>query len=389
MTDLRIGYVPLVDCAPLIVAKEFRFAEAEGLAIGLEPLQSWSNTRDRLAVGSIDAAHMLAPLAIAMSLGLSGLKIDIAAPLMLNLGGQVICLSERLLGQHAARVPPTEPGKSVKHLVENVGRPLRIAVPYFFSTHHYLLRYWLAGIGLDPDRDIKIDVVPPAFMLDAFRAEHIDGCVVGEPWGSACVDAGLAQIVMSGQRIWGASPEKVLGFRRSYLDERPERASALLRAIINAAKWCDAPKNHALLAEILARPQYLNNSAEVIERALSGRFTVSPSGNQLYESGFLRFHSGAAFFPWRSQARWLHAQMVRWGHSVREDSDRAAEVFDPSFLRQALTRTDVDLPGANEKLEGSLGDPTGVASTRGTLMLPPDRFFDDVVFDPALYRPAI
>ena len=135
---------------------------------------------------------------------------------------------------------------------------------------------------------------------------------------------------------------------------------------------------------MLARPEYLSTSSEVLERALSGQLTATPSGGQLREPKLIRFHSGAAFFPWRSQARWLHSQMVRWGHSDLRDASRAAEVFDPTFLRNALRGSDTDFPGANEKVEGALSVPTGVTSSRGMLMLPPDRFFDGAVFDPDL-----
>jgi len=387
MTNIRIGYVPLVDCAPLVVAKELGFTDAEGVSLTLQSERSWSNVRDHLATGSIDAAHMLSPLAIAMSLGLSGLKTDVAAPLMLNLGGQMFCISSALECDDLSDATPQAFGAWLKTLIQRKNRPLRFSVPFFFSTHHYLLRYWLVATGIELDREVTIEVVPPPFVVDALRSEHVDGCVVGEPWGSLCVEAGLARIALTGHSIWPSSPEKVLGIRRDFLLGQPDRTSALLRALVKAAHWCDASENHALLAEMLARPAYLNRSAEIIERVLSGHLTVTPSGGQLHEPQLLRFHSGAAFFPWRSQARWLHAQMVRWGHANSADANRAAEVFDPTFLRSALEGSNTDFPGANEKVEGALSVSTGVASSRGKLLLPPDRFFDGAIFDPDLHKP--
>lgn len=387
MTELRIGFVPLVDCAPLVVAKELHFAEAEGLTLTLKPEQSWSNVRDKLAIGSIDAAHLLSPLALATTLGLSGLKVDIAAPLVLSRAGQLVCLAERHRASLAAvGAGPRAVGEAIRSLATDRGAPFRLAVPFFFSMHHYLLRYWLSACGMDLNASVKIDVIPPSFMRDAFLAGQIDGCVVGEPWGSLCVEAGQAEIILGGDALWPASPEKVLGLRRSYIDENPEATAALIRAVWAAARWADDPANFGLLSEILARPEYVGQSAELIERALSGSFTVNASGTQYLAPDLLSFFNGAAAFPWRSQARWIHAQMVRWGHARPTDAETAAQVFSPDILRHALEKSNADLPGANEKVEGALDVPTGVASTRGSLVLRPDAFFDGAVFDPNLHK---
>jgi len=387
MTSLKIGFVPLVDCAPLIVAKELHFAEAEGLSLTLNSEQSWSNIRDKLAIGSIDAAHLLSPLALATTLGLSGLKVDIAAPLVLSRAGQVVCLAERHRASLTGMGTGTRAvGEAIRSLATERGKPLRFAVPFFFSMHHYLLRYWLSACGVDLDTTVKVDVVPPSFMRDAFLAGHIDGCVVGEPWGSLCVESRQAGIILGGDEIWPASPEKVLGLRRAFIEENPDKTASLIRAIWAAAKWADDPANTGLLSEIMARPDYLGQPAEIIERALSGSFTVNASGAQRLAPDLLSFFNGAAAFPWRSQARWIHAQMVRWDHARPTDAETAAQVFSPDILRRALRKLDADLPGANEKVEGALDVPTGVASTRGSLVLRPDPFFDGVVFDPGLHK---
>lgn len=383
-TPVRIGFIPLVDCAPLVALHEIGFAREEGLEIILSRETSWSNVRDKLAVRLYDASHLLAPMALATNLGLAGPRAEVVAPYVLNLNGDVICASNRLLGL------VTDPGLGgaeamLEAIRRNVlGRPVVLGVPFFFSTHHYLARYWLASAGIDLDRQVRIEVIPPPLMADAVRSGVIDGFCVGEPWGSVAVDADLAAIALPGRSVWAAAPEKVLGLRRDWVDERRDDLHRLLRGLYRASVWVAEPGNRLILSELLAAERYLNTPAEAIERALSGSLTLTPKGAQARIDRFLVFHNASATFPWRSQALWFYQQMVRWGH-IPANSEAAAtarRTFDPGLYREALAATALDLPGANSKLEGALDGPTPAASLRGRLFLGPDRFCDGVVFDP-------
>ena len=214
-TQVRIGFIPLVDCAPLVALHELGFAREEGLEIVLSRETSWSNVRDKLAVRLYDASHLLAPMALATNLGLGGPRADIVAPYILNLNGDVICASTQLLDRMAE--DGLDGASAMLEAIRRnlLGRPMVIGVPFFFSTHHYLVRYWLASAGIDPDRQVRVEIIPPSLMAEAVRSGVIDGFCVGEPWGSVAVDAGLATIALPGRAVWAAAPEKVLGLRRS------------------------------------------------------------------------------------------------------------------------------------------------------------------------------
>lgn len=383
-TQVRIGFIPLVDCAPLVALHEIGFAREEGLEIVLSRETSWSNVRDKLAVRLYDAAHMLAPMALATNLGLAGPRAAVVAPYVLNLNGDVICASTRLLdrvaehGLDGAEAMLEAIGRDV------LGRPAVIGVPFFFSTHHYLVRYWLASAGIDPDRQVRVEIIPPALMADAVRSGLIDGFCVGEPWGSVAVDAGLVAIVLPGRAVWAAAPEKVLGLRRDWADNRRDDLHRLLRALYRASVWVADPGNRPILSELMAAERYVDAPAEVIERALSGSLTLTPRGAQARVDRFMVFHTASATFPWRSQALWFYEQMARWGHLAPgpEAAATARCTFAPDLYREVLAAVATDLPGANSKLEGALDRPTPAASLRGKLFLGPDRFCDGTVFDP-------
>ena len=390
----RIGFIPLVDAAVLVAARELDFAAAEGVELELCRETSWSNIRDKVAFGLFEGAHMLAPLPIAMRLGLGSVAHEAVAPFVLNVNGNAISVSRELAAamdgaavrdEASATLQVLERlGAGVRELHRLRGAPLAFGVPFPFSCHAYELRHCLAHAGLASGREVEIVVVPPPLMVDALRAGKLDGFCVGEPWSSVAVDAELAEIVLPGARIWQFAPEKVLGLRREWAESNRETLFALLRALHKAAVWADRRENHVTLSEILARQGYLDLPAEIIERALNGRLTLSPGGRQGLFEDFLVLQRKAATFPWRSFALWIYAQMIRAGQVTHSPERLAAaqQVFRPDLYREALGPAGVDLPGASEKVEGALAGETPVASSGGKLFLGPDRFFDGTVFDP-------
>ncbi len=391
---MKLGFIPLVDSAPLIVAAERGFAAAEGLRLELVRETSWANIRDRVMLGHFDGAHMLGPLPIATTLGIGGhLEVPLIAPFSLGLGGNAITVSEALFKEMQASgaelgAGPAVMAKALKGVVaerQNTSRPpLTVAMVHPFSGHNYELRYWLASAGIDPDHDIRLVVLPPPFMVDALNEGQIDAFCVGEPWNSLAVDRGIGVIIATKSALWRQGPDKVLGLRASFAEDHPDRLYRLIRALHRAAAWAGDPANRSDLASLLAQPAYVGAPPQIIERALGGHMVLRASEPPATIPDFLVFHDHAANFPWQSHALWFYSQMVRWGqiaHSA-ETADRARRVYRPDLYRTALTTTDADLPNASAKVEGALTEPMPVASRSGRMVLGPDGFFDGLLFDP-------
>lgn len=386
MNLFRIGFLPLVDAALPIIAHEFGLASEQGVTIALVRDPSWATVRDRLIYRQTDAAHLLAPLAIATAMGLDRPAVPLGAPFMLGLNGNAITFSAALAARIQAReirALGTELAAIAKDEAQ-AGRKLRLAVVHRYSSHNYMLRYWLAACGCDPDHDVEIVVVPPPFVADALESGEIDGSCVGEPWNSVAVERGVGVMVAATARIWSRGVEKLLAFRADTLAERGDDVAALLRALHAAGRIAADPAHRREVAEMLSRPAYIDRPAELIERSLLNRMTMMRGDEPATIDDFLVLHREAANFPWRSQAMWLYSQMVRWGHAtlVPDGFETAAAVFRPDIYRGALAGTDAILPGASAKVEGAIVQPIGASSVSGRLILGPDRFFDGRLFDP-------
>lgn len=380
---LRLGFVPLLDMAPLAIAHELGFARSEGLALDLIPAPSWSSLRDMLLWGQIEAAHILAPLPVAMALGLGGAvaRVDILQNLSMN--GVVVAVSATLAGalRAAGHSFGFEDARiAAADLAQIAPACVRIGVPFPFSTQAMLVDYWLRGTGIG----YELCTIPPPRMADALGAGEIDAFCVGEPWGSVAVETGAGALLLPSRAIWAAAPEKVLAARHDWIEENPAATGALMRAVWRAGKWLADPGNRQTASELLARPEYVNAPSELLDRALRGEMIVTPRGELRKVSGMIRFHEGAASFPWRSQTAWFATQLAERHGLEPGASVRAAKAICRTDLyRQNLRGVGADLPGASEKLEGALAHPTAVASERGTMILPSDRFFDGQIFDPS------
>lgn len=382
-TPLRIGFVPLLDMASLAIAHELGFAQAEGLALELRAAPSWSSLRDMLLWGQIDAAHMLAPLPVAMALGLGGAvaRVDILQNLTLN--GVVIAVSSALADTMRAEGHDfafNDPRGTAADLARVTPQVLRVGVPFPFSCQAALVTRWLRETPIS----YELFTVPPPRMADALGAGEIDAYCVGEPWGSMAVETGVGSLILPGKSIWAAAPEKVLAARHDWVEENPTLTAALMRAVWRAGKWLDDPQNRQTACEVLCRAEYVNAPAEILERALRGEMVISPRGELRKVAGMIRFHDGAANFPWRSQAAWFAAHLAeRHGLDMAASVQAAKVICRTDLYRQNLRGAGADLPGASEKLEGAVDHPLAVSSERGTMILAPDRFFDGQIFDPS------
>ncbi|MEM1365367.1 MAG: ABC transporter substrate-binding protein [Pseudomonadota bacterium] len=377
-TQIRAGFLPLIDAAILIVAREQGFAETENIALTLVRETSWANVRDRLAVGHFDAAHMLAPMPLAANMGLTAIGQKLVVPMALGLGGNAVTVSNALhasLGAPDMQDPATSGAQLSAFIAKRPGQRLRFAVVHPFSAHNFELRYWLSASGIAPDEDVEIVVLPPALVPDALAAGSIDGYCVGEPWNTLAVRAGTGRILTTKNAIWASSPEKVLALPETMVRDAPDTIASMVRALTASARWCADAANADALAKLLAKESYLNRPEPDMAAALSG-----PAG---YEP-FAR----AATFPWQSHALWLYSQMVRWQmveHSAA-NAQMAMATYRPDLYRVALADIEIAVPAANAKVEGALGAPAHVGAKTGgkdsALLMGPDGFFDGCSFDP-------
>jgi two-component system, oxyanion-binding sensor len=358
-SPLHIGFIPLVDAAALIVAVDKGFAAAEGLDVTLVREVSWSNVRDKLNIGLFDAAHLLAPVAIASSLGLGHVKVPIVAPFNLGLNGNAITVSPAL---HAAIMSeiagdPFDPMATALALARVVAarrkrcaEPLTFGMTFPFSTHKYQLRFWMAAGGVDPDEDVRLVVLPPPYMVDSLANGQIDAFCVGAPWNSIAVDLGVGHILHFVSDILVRAAEKVLAVRQSWSERNQEILAALIRAAFRAADFIEDPGNRAEAARILAAPERLGVDAEIILRTLDGRLKISPDGTMRESNRYLLVEREGAARPDPMQAAWLYAQMVRWGQaSISPEALKTAKaVFRPDLYDAALglVGKPADAPGA-------------------------------------------
>ena len=389
---INAAFIPLTDCAPLVVAQEKGFASNEGIELNLLRETSWATVRDRLAVAHIDVAHALAPMPLASNLGLGPLPNSIVCPMALGFGGNTVTVSTMLWNKLQAIDCPSnfDASGTIKSLVRicddqrsNDSDKLRFGIVHPHSAHRYELAYWLASGGLMPGRDVEFVVLPPSLMATALGNGRIDGFCAGEPWGTIASVEKVGRILTSKAHIWRSSPEKVLAARTGWAEENRDALDGLLRALYHSCCWCDQSENLEELAEILSQENYLARAPEVILPGLKGML-VGGDDKRREVTGFLNFSARAATFPWVSHALWLYSQMVRWGEIKFEAAlERIAqETYRPDIYRAALKPLNIPIPSANAKVEGSLPVEMPVGATNGQLTLGPDGFFDGRIFDP-------
>lgn len=386
VATLSVGFIPLVDSAPLIVAQEMGFAAEEGISLDLRRAPSWSSLRDMLSFGQVDAAHMLSPVPVAAAMGLGGAGGALSAVSVLSVNGNVVGVNRdlevrlRSAGHSFAFNDAYAAGVA---LLQVSDAALRIGVPFPFSMHAELVFYWLTSIDPEAKNRIEIRTVPPALMSEAIAAGEIDAFCVGEPWGSRTVDKGLGALLLPGAAIWAFSPEKVLAVRQDWAETERSLLNRLIRAVWRAGRWLAQDGSTMLATELLSRHSYLDLAPELIERGLTGRLAISPSGEERTVRRFVEFSHGLANFPWRSQAEWIaHHLATRAQVDVTAARLAARGVFRSDLHRSALAETGADLPGASSKVEGALAEDTAVASGDGRVILYQDQFFDGRKFEP-------
>lgn len=331
---LRVGFIALTDAAPLIVAQELQLFARHGLRVELRGEIGWATVREKIVYGELDAAHAPAPMLWSTQLGLGCAPCDVVCPHVLNLNGNAITLSTRLW---EAGVRDRETLRAfVRH--RSSRDRLTLGVVFQFSSHHLLLRDWLRSANIDPERDVRIVVVPPAQMFRNLAAGTIDGYCVGEPWNSFAVREGAGWCP-----AWSAAQdpghlEKVIMVTRRFAETHAAEHAAFIAALVEAAAWCDEPQHRERLAEMLAEPRYLNVPASVLAPALLGRFDCG-HGRIEHVPDFHVFHRGGANLPSVAKATALHRSLAAAGLLPPEavnDATLPARLFREDLHRTAL-----------------------------------------------------
>jgi len=394
MTDIRIGFVPLADAAPVIMAKEKGIFEKHGLNVTLVRVSSWARMRDLLAVGDLQAAHMLAPMVIASVMGLEPGTPPFTTAMALNMNGNAITVSNALYAamyQADANAMKERPikGSALKSVaaarLTSGQKPLTFAMVYPFSSHNYQLRYWLAAAGLHPDRDVAIVVVPPTKVMDYMKSGIIDGYCVGEPWNSEAIVQGAGTTLVTSHELMGLAPEKVLGVCQSWAGDNPNTYRAMLSAILETSQRLNAHEALAETASIMSVSAYIGLPAKRILPALTGARRQT-SGNVIQDMpDFSVFYRYAANFPWRSHAIWFMTQMYRWGQvteplSFQEIAERA---YRPDIFREVAKAGGHVFPTIDMKNEGDQIHPWVLSDASSPIALGPNRSIDGRVFKPS------
>lgn len=299
---IRIGFVPLSDCAPIAVAKEMGIFDRYGLNVVLSRELGWASVRDKMFYGDLDGAQSIAGIAFALGMGFSELRCDVAVPLILNLHGNAITLSTEIKSSEIGK------GEGLQNYLTTSwkkDRPFTLAATHRFSSHHILLHNWLKRHGLNPPSDVEIIFLPPPLMPRHLKAGHIDGYCVGEPWNSESIMAGTGWCPATSSDLSHGHPEKVLLVAGKFLRERKDESIALVAALLDACKLCQEPEFRNDLITILAMKEYTGASQEVLRNSMGGMFDTGAGSNA--SSSFHLFHGDSVNRPTVEKASWVLA----------------------------------------------------------------------------------
>ena len=339
--EVRIGFIPLTDCASVVMASVLGFDKKYGIKIVPTKEASWAGVRDKLVNGELDAAHVLYGLIYGLQLGVSGTKKDMAVLMTLNNNGQAITLSKKLSDKGAVN------GASLAKLIASEKREYTFAQTFPTGTHAMWLYYWLAASGIDPFKDVKAIVVPPPQMVANMRVGNMDGFCVGEPWGHRAIVDGIGITAITTQDIWKDHPEKVLGTQLDFVKKNPNTTRAITLAVLEASRWIDASlANRLKMAETVADKSYVNTSVDVINQRILGRYQNGLGKTWDDPNAMKFFNDGAVNFPYLSDGMWFTTQHRRWG-LLKEDPDYLAvakAVNQIDLYKQAASQLNINVP---------------------------------------------
>jgi nitrate/nitrite transport system substrate-binding protein len=341
LQDVRVGFMPLTDCASLVVAAERGFDREHGIRIILSRETSWASVRDKLGSGALDAAHALYGMVYGVELGIGCQRQDMAVLMNLSRNGQAITLARKLAGAGVVN------GPALARHGHAAARQLTLAQTFPTGNHAMLMNYWLGGCGIDPLHEVRSVTVPPTQMVGSLREGMIDGFCAGEPWGARAVAEGIGVTAATSQQIWPDHPGKVLGTTAAFAERDPAACTALVAAVLEAARWIEASDENMLAtADLLAQPGCLNAAAAEITPRLMGQYD-NGMGERWEDPNALAFcRDGAVNFPYLSDGMWFMTQHRRWG-LLKDDPDYlavAGKVNRVELYRQGAQLAGVAVP---------------------------------------------
>jgi len=326
--DLKIGFIPITCATPIIMAEPMGFYKKQGLNVQVVKASSWAMIRDLSINGETDATHMLSPMPLAISMGVGSQSVPYVMPAVENINGQAITLATR--------------HKGVKTAADMKG--FKFAVPFDYSMHNFLLRYFLAEGGIDPDKDVQIRAVPPPEMVANLRANNLDGYLAPDPFNQRAVFEDVGFIYMLSKDIWPGHPCCAFAAKREFAEKAPNTFKAVLHAIVDATQYAHEQKNRKEIAAAIAPKNFLNQPVEVVEQVLTGVF---PDG--LGQTRNVPDRIDFDPFPYHSMAVWILTQMKRWGYVKGDVSYKkvAEEVFLATGTRDAMKALGSKAPETN------------------------------------------
>ena len=326
-TNLKVGFIAITCATPIILAAPMGFYAKHGLNVDIVRTAGWAVVRDKALNGEYDAAHMLSPMPLALTLGAGSGAVPFAVPAIENINGQAITLAMK----HKDNRDPAK------------WRGMKFGIPFDFSMHNYLLRYYLAEAGLDPDRDVQLRVIPPPEMVANLRAENIDGFLGPDPFNQRAVYDGVGFIHLLTRELWDGHPCCALGISQAMVKQAPNTFRALLQAIVDSTAYANQAEHRKDIADIVAGQNYLNQPPTVVEQALTGTY-ADGLGNVKKVPERVSFDP----FPYQSMAVWIMTQMKRWGQ-VKGDlawDDVAKQVYLATDAAAAMQQAGLAIPAS-------------------------------------------
>lgn len=394
--QLTFGFIKLTDMAPLAIAKEKGFFEDEGLFVSVEAQSNWKNVLDRVIDGQLDGSHMLAGQPIAAGAGF-GRQAKLVTPFSMDLNGNGITVSNDVWSKMKPNIPLNEDGKpahpisaeALKPVISEYkqsGKAFKMGMVFPVSTHNYEIRYWLAAAGINPgmytkdniqgqiDAEVLLSVTPPPQMPATLEAGTIHGYCVGEPWNQQAVFKGIGVPVVTNYDIWKNNPEKVFVMTEKFVEENPNTAIAVTKALIRAGKWLDEPGNRDEAVKILSKPEYVGADEVVLANSMTGTFEFE-KGDKRSMPDFNVFYKYHATYPFYSDGIWFLTQMRRWGQIPDTKpadwyDETIKEIYRPDIWKQAakllveegnipasdIPETDGYKPATSEFIDGNTYD---------------------------------
>jgi nitrate/nitrite transport system substrate-binding protein len=339
--EVRIGFIPLTDCASVVMASVLGFDKKYGVKFVLSKEMSWAGVRDKLTNGELDMAHVLYGLVYGVHMGIGGAQKDMAVLMGLNHNGQAITLSKKLADAGAVD------GASLAKLMKTEKREYTFAHTFPTGTHAMWLYYWMAAHGINAMKDTKVVTIPPPQMVANMRVGNMDGYCVGEPWGHRAVMDGIGITASTTQDLWKDHPEKALGTTGEFAKKYPQTCRAAIMAVLEASRWIEAnAQNKLKMVETVADKAYVNTAPESIKQRILGQYQNGLGKTWTDPNAMQFFNDGQVNFPYLSDGMWFLTQHKRWG-ILKEHPDYVAvakQVNQIGLYTQAASALNISVP---------------------------------------------